>query len=162
MRRIKGKTPRGRLYTSIAAIKGEGTSNDYMPKEVPSLPSFSVQKACSKIITSHDRQYYTGVVYTTNRRVWEFDENFKEYLIKTRALAVDMETATIFTVGFANRIPTGALLLISDRPMISDGIKTSASDKVVTQNFVRQHLDIGIETMQYIKDKNYSMRHLIF
>ena len=137
-------------------------SNDYMPKEVPSLPSFSVQKACSKIITNHDRQYYTGVVYTTNRRVWEFDENFKEYLIKTRALAVDMETATIFTVGFANRIPTGALLLISDRPMISDGIKTSESDKIVTQNFVRQHLDIGIETMQYIKDKNYSMRHLIF
>ena len=159
---LKAKHHEGDYILPIAAIKGEGTSNDYMPKEVPSLPSFSVQKACSKIITNHDRQYYTGVVYTTNRRVWEFDENFKEYLIKTRALAVDMETATIFTVGFANRIPTGALLLISDRPMISDGIKTSESDKIVTQNFVRQHLDIGIETMQYIKDKNYSMRHLIF
>lgn len=159
---LKAKHHEGDYILPIAAIKGEGTSNDYMPKEVPALPSFSVQKACSKIITNHDRQYYTGVVYTTNRRVWEFDENFKEYLIKTRALAVDMETATIFTVGFANRIPTGALLLISDRPMISDGIKTSESDKIVTQNFVRQHLDIGIETMQYIKDKNYSMRHLIF
>ena len=133
-----------------------------MPKEVPSLPAFSIQKACSKAITNKGRQYYTGVVYTTNRRVWEFDENFKEYLVRTRALAVDMETATIFTVGFANRIPTGALLLISDRPMISDGIKTSASDKIVTQNFVREHLDIAIETMQDITDKNYSMRHLIF
>ena len=81
---LKAKHHEGDYILPIAAIKGEGTSNDYMPKEVPSLPSFSVQKACSKIITNHDRQYYTGVVYTTNRRVWEFDENFKEYLIKTR------------------------------------------------------------------------------
>lgn len=94
--------------------------------------------------------------------MWEFDEHFKDYLVKTRALAIDMETATIFTVGFANRIPTGALLLISDQPMISDGIKTAASDKAVTQNFVREHLDIGIETMKNIQEKNYSMKHLIF
>ena len=133
-----------------------------LPREVPSLPSFAIQKACSKAIVNHERIYYTGVVYTTNRRVWEFDERFKEYLVKTRALAIDMETATIFTVGFANRIPTGALLLISDSPMISEGIKTTQSDRAVTQNFVRQHVEIGIETMESIRDKNYSVKHLIF
>jgi len=159
---LKSKHLVGDYILPIAAIKGEGTSNDYLPHEVPALPAFSMQKACSKIITRHNHSYYTGVVYTTNRRVWEFDERFKEYLLKTRALAIDMETATIFTVGFANRIPTGALLLISDRPMISDGIKTSSSDKLVTQNFVREHLNIGIETMNDIKEKNYSMKHLIF
>ena len=159
---IKNKHHVGDYILPIAAIKGEGTSDDYLPHEVPSLPAFSIQKACSKAITNNRRQYYTGVVYTTNRRVWEFDESFKAYLVSTRALAVDMETATIFTVGFANRIPTGALLLVSDRPMISDGIKTSESDKLVTQNFVQQHLTIGIETMMNIKEKNYSMRHLIF
>lgn len=159
---LKTKHLVGDYVLPIAAIKGEGTSDDYLPHEVPSLPAFSIQKTCSKIISRHGRYYYTGVVYTTNRRVWEFDEHFKEYLLKTHALAIDMETATVFTVGFANRIPTGALLLISDRPMISDGIKTTVSDKLVTQNFVRQHLDIGIETMYEIKDKNYSMRHLIF
>lgn len=159
---IKDRHLVGDYILPIAAIKGEGTSNDYLPYEVPSLPAFAIQKACSKAITNNLRQYYTGVVYTTNRRVWEFDEEFKEYLLVTRALAVDMETATIFTVGFANRIPTGALLLVSDRPMISDGIKTSESDRLVTQNFVRQHLDIGIETINNIKEKNYSMRHLIF
>lgn len=159
---LKTKHHVGDYVLPIAAIKGEGTSNDYLPQEIPSLPAFSIQKACSKAVTNHDRQYYTGVIYTTNRRVWEFDEHFKEYLVKTRALAIDMETATIFTVGFANRIPTGALLLISDRPMISDGIKTTDSDKAVTQNFVREHLDIGIETMKNIQDKNYSMKHLIF
>lgn len=159
---IKDKNLVGDYILPIAAIKGEGTSNDYLPHEVPALPAFSLQKACSKAIVNHNRQYYTGVIYTTNRRVWEYDDNFKEYLKKTRAMAVDMETATIFTVGFANRIPTGALLLVSDRPMISDGIKTAESDREVTQNFVKQHLEIGIEALNNIKDKNYSVKHLIF
>lgn len=159
---LKNKTTVGDYILPIAAIKGEGTSDDYMPHEVPALPAFSIQKTCSKIIAQHNRYYYTGVVYTTNRRVWEYDDRFKDYLVKTRAMAVDMETATIFTVGFANRIPTGALLLVSDRPMISEGIKTAESDKLVTQNFVRQHLEIGIETLKQIKNKNYSVKHLIF
>ncbi len=159
---LKDKNMVGDYILPIAAIKGEGTSDDYLPHEVPALPAFSLQKACSKSIVNAGKQYYTGVIYTTNRRVWEYDEHFKEYLKKTRAMAVDMETATIFTVGFANRIPTGALLLISDRPMISDGIKTEESDKQVTQSFVKQHLEIGIETMNNIKDKNYSIKHLIF
>ena len=59
----------------------------------------------------HD--YWTGTVYTTNRRVWEHDEAFKEYLRAMRCMAIDMETATMFAAGFANRIPCGALLLVS-------------------------------------------------
>lgn len=159
---LKAKNSVGDYILPIAAIKGEGTSDDYMPHEVPALPAFSLQKACSKIIVRHERQYYTGVVYTTNRRVWEYDDRFKEYLRSTRAMAVDMETATLFTVAFANRIPLGALLLVSDRPMISEGIKTADSDKQVTQKFVRQHLEIGIEALNSIRDKNYSVKHLIF
>ena len=159
---LKDKNGAGDYILPIAAIKGEGTSDDYMPHEVPALPAFSIQKACSKAIVAHARKYYTGVVYTTNRRVWEYDDRFKEYLRSTRAMAVDMETATIFTVGFANRIPTGALLLVSDRPMISEGIKTAESDKHVTQEFVKQHLEIGIEVLNNIRDKNYSVKHLLF
>lgn len=159
---LKEKNSVGDYILPIAAIKGEGTSDDYLPHEVPALPAFSLQKACSKAITARGRKYYTGTVYTTNRRVWEYDEHFKEYLKSTRAMAVDMETATIFTVGFANRIPAGALLLVSDRPMISEGIKTAESDKQVTSQFVREHLEIGIEVLNNIKDKNYSVKHLIF
>ena len=159
---LKAKNSVGDYILPIASIKGEGTSDDYMPHEVPALPAFSLQKACSKIIVQHERQYYTGVVYTTNHRVWEYDDKFKEYLRSTRATAVDMETATLFTVAFANRIPLGALLLVSDRPMISEGIKTADSDKQVTQKFVKQHLEIGIEALNSIRDKNYSVKHLIF
>ena len=159
---IKEKNAVGDYILPIAAIKGEGTSDDYLPHEVPALPAFSIQKAFSKAITNHERQYYTGVFYTTNRRVWEYDDHFKDYLLSTRAMAVDMETATLFTVAFANRIPLGALLLVSDRPMISDGIKTAESDKHVTQHFVKQHLEIGVEVLTNIREKNYSVKHLIF
>lgn len=159
---LKNQNNVGDYILPIAAIKGEGTSDDYMPHEVPALPAFSIQKACSKAIVAHKRQYHTGVVYTTNRRVWEYDNQFKDYLRTTRAIAIDMETATLFTVAFANHIPLGALLLVSDRPMISEGIKTAHSDQLVTQHFVNQHLEIGIEVLSEIRDKNYSVKHLIF
>ena len=116
MRGIDRKNQIGDLILPIAAIRGEGTSNDYYPPEVPALPAFMLQRAVSSSIRDHSRDYWTGTVYTTNRRIWEHDEEFKKYLLKTRAMAVDMETATLFTTGFANHIPTGALLLVSTSP----------------------------------------------
>src|SRR6201985_1982613 len=130
---LKRKNAIGDLILPIAAIRGEGTSNDYLPSEVPALPAFALQKAISTTIRDYECDYWTGVCYTTNRRVWEHDEVFKEYLQKIRAYAIDMETATIFTVGFYNKIPTGALLLVSDQPMIPEGVKTSESDKKITE-----------------------------
>lgn len=159
---LKRKNKLGDLILPLAAIRSEGTSDDYLPKEVPALPAFSIEKAVSEAIIKHKRDYWTGVVYTTNRRVWEYDERLKKYLRKTRAMAVDMETATIFTVGFANEIPSGALLLVSDQPMISAGIKTEESDKKVTKNYVSEHLDIGIQALKEIIEGNQSVKHLRF
>src|SRR6266478_6375267 len=133
---LKRKNELGDLILPIAAIRGEGTSNDYFPPEVPSLPAFALQKAISTTIRDYNQDYWTGTVYTTNRRVWEWDEDFKNYLIKIRAMAIDMETATIFSTAFYNEIPAGALLLVSDQPMVPDGVKTEASDKVVTASYV--------------------------
>src|SRR5688572_15411858 len=144
---LKKKTNIGDLILPIAAIRGEGTSNDYFPAEVPALPAFNLQRAVSTTIREHKRDYWTGTVYTTNRRVWEHDDNFKTYLRKTRSMAIDMETATLFITGFANKIPTGALLLVSDQPMIADGVKTDKSDQVVTENFVREHVKIGVDSL---------------
>jgi AMP nucleosidase len=159
---LKKKNKLGDLILPIAAIRSDGTSNDYLPNEVPALPAFKLQIAVSATITKYDREYWTGTVYTTNRRVWEYDARFKKYLVKTRAMAIDMETATIFSVGFANEIPVGALLLVSDQPMISTGIKTEASDKKVTNEYVETHLKIGIDTLKYIKKKGFSVKHLRF
>ena len=159
---LKPKNAVGDYILPIAAIRGEGTSNDYLPHEVPSLPAFSLLRAVSSIVRNHGKDYWTGAIYTTNRRVWEYDEAFKEYLRKIRAIGVDMETATLFTVGFANRIPTGALLLISDQPMISEGIKTEMSDRTVTRNFVEEHVRIGIESLKTIIENKETVKHLRF
>lgn len=159
---LKDKNNLGDLILPIAAIRSDGTSNDYLPPEVPALPAFSLQRAVSTTIRDLGLDYWTGTVFTTNKRVWEYDERFKKYLMKTRAMAIDMETATIFSVGFANSIPTGALLLVSDQPMISTGIKTDASDKKVTENYVERHLKIGIGAMKEIIEDGRSVRHLRF
>lgn len=159
---LKKRNKLGDLILPIAAIKGEGTSNDYFPPEVPALPAFALQKAVSTTIRDYAVDYWTGTVYTTNRRVWEHDEQFKEYLQQIRAYAIDMESATIFTVGFYNKIPTGALLLVSDQPMIPEGVKTEASDRKVTSKFVHTHLKIGIDSLKQLINDGMTVRHLKF
>jgi len=156
------KTKIGDFVLPIAAIRGEGTSNEYMPPEVPALPSFRLQRAVSEAIIKHGRDYFTGTVFTTNRRVWEHDESVKDYLRKIRAVAIDMETATIFLVGFANGISKGALLLVSDNPMTPEGVKSAESDRTVTASFVSLHLEIGIDAIRDLRDSGQSVKHLRF
>jgi AMP nucleosidase len=157
---LKKKNDLGDFILPIAAIRGEGTSNDYFPAEVPALPAFALQKAISTTIRDNNQDYWTGTVYTTNRRVWEWDEHFKEYLRKIRAMAIDMETATIFSTAFYNEIPAGAILLVSDQPMVVDGIKTEASDKVVTTSYVDLHVKIGIESLKQLINGGVTVKHL--
>ncbi len=159
---LKRKNKLGDLILPIAAIRGEGTSNDYFPPEVPALPAFNLQKAVSATIRSSCCDYWTGTVYTTNRRVWEHDEDFKSYLQRIRCMAIDMETATIFITGFYNQIPTGALLLVSDQPMVPEGIKTEKIDQKVTKEYALQHLSIGIDALNELKNNGMSVKHLRF
>jgi AMP nucleosidase len=159
---LKKKNLLGDLILPIAAIRGEGTSNDYFPPEFPALPAFSLQKAVSTSIRDYGKDYWTGTVYTTNRRVWEYDEKFKKYLKKLRCMAIDMETATIFTVGFANNIPSGALLLVSDQPMIPEGVKTEASDKHTREIFTADHLNVGIDSLNQLINNGLTVKHLRF
>ena len=159
---LKKKNKLGDFILPIAAIRGEGTSDDYLPAEVPALPSFALQKAISTTIRNFEKDYWTGTVYTTNRRVWEHDQQFKDYLIETRCMGIDMETATLFTVGFANQIPCGALLLVSDQPMVPEGVKTSESDKKITTEFVENHIQIGIKALMELKNNGLTVKHLKF
>jgi AMP nucleosidase len=159
---LKKKNAVGDFILPIAAIRGEGTSHDYLPKEVPALPSFMLQRAISSTIRDMGHDYWTGTVYTTNRRVWEHDDKFKKYLRKTRSMAIDMETATIFVAGFHNKIPTGAFLLVTDQPMVPEGVKTTASDLSVSKSFVDTHVKLGIGAMKEIATEGRSVKHLKF
>ena len=159
---LKKKIKIGDLILPIAAIRGEGTSNDYLPPEVPALPSFRLQQAVSAMIRKHEIDYWTGTVFTTKRRVWEHDKKFKDYLTRIRAAGIDMETATIFTVGFVNKIPHGALLLVSDSPMTPEGVKTEASDKNVTEKYSKIHVDIGVDALLELANRGESVKHMRF
>ncbi|MEZ5333086.1 MAG: AMP nucleosidase [Thermoanaerobaculia bacterium] len=159
---LKRKNRIGDVVLPIAAIRGDGTSDDYLPASVPALPSFNLQRAVSHVVREHGLEYWTGTVYTTNRRVWEHDERFKRHLRSTRAMAIDMESATIFITGFVNEIPRGALLLVSDQPMIPEGVKTEESDRKVTERYAETHLRIGIEALREIIDHGESVKHLRF
>ena len=156
------KTTVGDFILPIAAIRGEGTSNDYLPAEIPALPSFRLQRAVSSMIKKHEKDYWTGTVYTTNRRVWEHDVEFKDYLKKIRAIGIDMETATVFVVGFVNGIPHGALLLVSDNPMTPEGVKTSKDDKKNSANHTTDHITIGLEALLELKNSGDSVKHMKF
>jgi len=157
-----GKNHVGDLILPIAAVRGEGTSNDYLPPEVPALPAFALQKAVSTTIREYELDYWTGVVYTTNKRVWEHREDFKQRLRDLRCIAIDMETATIFVAAFKNQMPAGALLLVSDMPMTQEGIKTEANDRQVTANFADIHLRAGVDSLKKLINNGLTVKHLRF
>ncbi len=125
MRRIKEKEQYRRPdHLPIAAIRGEGTSNDYFLVEVPALPVLRTAKSAFPppsvnmvAITGRAPAIAPTAGYGSMMLILNVIWN------SIRAMAIDMETATIFSVGFYNKIPTGALLLVSDQPMIPEGGK---------------------------------------
>jgi AMP nucleosidase len=149
----------GDFILPVAAIRGEGVSSHFLPPEVPSLPTFKIQKFVSEILVDQNMDYRTGVVHTTDYRFWEFSELFKQKLYTQRVLGIEMETAALFTAGFASKVPIGALLLVSDLPLRADGIKTSASAKKVFQEHTDKHIALGIRAMSEIATKGETIRH---
>jgi AMP nucleosidase len=156
---LKTTTEIGHFILPIAAIRGDGTSDDYLLPEVPALPSFKLHKFVSDRIVERNLEYRTGVIYTTNRRLWEHDEKFRQRLKAVTCIGIDMETATLFIVGHYNQIARGALLLVSDVPMTPEGVKTEESDRVVTDTWSEIHLDIGIDAMTSIGSAGEQIRH---
>jgi AMP nucleosidase len=156
---LKTSTEIGHFILPIAAIRGDGTSDDYFPPEVPALPSFKVHKFVSEKIVARNFDYRTGVIYTTNRRLWEHDTEFLARLKRMTCIGIDMETSTIFIVGHHNEIARGALLLVSDTPFTPEGIKTEESDRVVTENWSDIHLNLGIEAMTEIGTSGEKIKH---
>ena len=156
---LKASTEIGHFILPIAAIRGEGTSDDYFPPQVPALPSFKLHKFVSDKLVERSLEYRTGVVYTTNRRVWEHDVAFLQRLKMMTCIGIDMETATIFIVGHHNEIARGALLLVSDVPVTPEGVKTEESDARVTKNWLDVHLELGIDAMTDISTKGERIKH---
>lgn len=149
----------GDFVLPIASIRGEGVTQHFLPREVPALPTFKVQKFVSQILVEHGMEYRTGTIHSTDYRFWEFDDRFKLNLLEQRVLAVEMETAALFVSCFVSKVNIGALLLISDHPLKRGGIKTKKSAKAVFRKFTDLHIEIGIETMADIAERGEAIRH---
>lgn len=149
----------GDFILPIASVRAEGVSRHFMPQQVPALPTFKIQKFVSQILLENGEDYRTGTIHSTDFRFWEFDEKFKQNLIEERVLAVEMETAALFTVCFVSKVNIGALLLVSDCPMKEGGIKTKASASAVFKKYTDIHIQIGIQAMAEIKDRGETIRH---
>lgn len=138
----------GDFLVPVASIRGEGTSDFYFPPEVPALANFLMQKAVTDVLEVHKMVYHIGITYTTNMRFWEFNEEFKNKLKATKAQAIEMECATLFTASYKRKFTLGALLLISDLPLNNDGIKTKKSSKLVFENHMAEHVEKGVEILK--------------
>lgn len=138
----------GDLIIPTASIRDEGTSTHYLPKDVPALPTFGINRIAEQVIKKETgTRPKSGIMHTTDYRMWEFDQEFIEYILKHRIIAIDMEIATIFSVGYALNVPTGALMLVSDMPLRKGGIKSKDSAQDIFQTYTEKHLDIGMKVI---------------
>ncbi len=137
----------GEYFVPVASIRGEGTSDFYFPAEVPSLANFLVQKIVTNVLDETQTPYHIGITHTTNKRFWEFDQDFRARLKVNRPQAIEMECATLFMGGYSHKLPLGALLLISDLPLNQDGIKTKKSSENVFNTYTGEHVEKGVQIM---------------
>jgi AMP nucleosidase len=149
----------GDFVLPIASIRAESVSQHFLPAQVPALPTFKIQKFVSQILVEHGMEYRTGTIHSTDFRFWEFDEKFKMNLIEERVLAVEMETAALFTTCFVSKVSIGALLLVSDCPLKPGGIKTKKSASKVFNRYTDLHIELGIEAMADIAERGENIRH---
>lgn len=148
---LRRRYKKGEYLLPIAAIRGEGTSDYYFPIEVPALSNFLVQRAVSEILDEEQATYHVGITHTTNKRFWEFDEEFKDRLKANRSQAIEMECATLFSGSYRRKLPLGGLLLISDLPLNHEEIKTKKSSEEVFEKYTKDHVEKGIKIIHRLK-----------
>jgi len=135
----------GDFLVPSAAIRGEGTSRHYLPHEFPAIPASSVNLYCIGAVRKVGLTPRCGIVYTTDRRLWEFDEEFVKYIRAQRILAIEMELATLFSVAYRYEVPIGSVMLVSDMPLQKRGIKDKKLYKKIYTEYMENHLDIALD-----------------
>ena len=89
-------------------------------------------------------------------------ESCDSELIEAESFNVGSEGGVFGEGNISIEIPSGALLLVSDQPMVIEGVKTEKSDEVVTNKFVDEHLKIGIDSLKQLINKGETVKHLYF
>lgn len=148
----------GDYFVPISSIRGDGTSDFYFPPEVPALANFTIQRIVTEMLDDMKVKYHLGITHTTNKRFWEFNHEFRLRLKANRAQAIEMECATLFAASYSHRVPLGALLLVSDLPLLPDGFKTKKSGELLFKKHMPDHIDKGIQIMKQMQ-KTKPLQH---
>jgi AMP nucleosidase len=152
---IKDDCEIGDFIVPTASIRDEGTSRHYLPQDVPAVPCVELTRITEQIVQkSTGKRPRSGIMLTTDYRMWEFDQEFIDYIFKHRIIAVDMEIATLFSVGYALGVPTGALMLVSDLPLRTGGIKSKDSAQDIFSTYTNDHLKMGVRICEEITHQN--------
>ena len=148
-------------------VREDGVLDQEVPLFVPVPPIAEVQVALQEAVVNvtglkgNDvkMRMRTGTVATTANRNWElrYDELF-ERLNQSRAIAVDMESATIATNGFRFRVPYGTLLCVSDKPLHGE-LKLRGMANRFYRERINQHLQIGLETIRLLREQGPDRLH---
>ena len=157
----------GDYVLAHAYVRGDKVLDEDLPDWVPVPPIAEIQiamtQAVSQITGLEGRELKvrlrTGTVFTTDDRDWELrhDELARRFN-QSRAIAVDMESATIAANGFRFRVPYGTLLCVSDKPLHGE-IKLPGMADAFYRARISQHLRIGIETLRSLRDAGVESLH---
>jgi AMP nucleosidase len=149
----------GDYVLAHAYLREDNVLDDALPPSIP-LPTIAeVQLALTAAVEQVSaipkgqlkEQLRTGTVVTTGDRNWELDfEKIAVRLNQSRAIAIDMESATIAANGFRYRVPYGTLLCVSDRPLHGE-IKLPGMADAFYQARVSQHLAIGLRAIELLR-----------
>jgi len=149
----------GDYVLAHAYLRDDHVMDDILPVEIPIPPIAEIQQAlhrAAEIVTNEEpdelkRRLRTGTVVTTDDRNWEVRYTLSALRFsQSRAIAIDMESATIAAQGFRFRVPYGTLLCVSDKPLHGE-IKLPGQANRFYERAISEHIQIGIATVDMLR-----------
>ncbi len=141
----------GDLVLATGYMRDDRVLDDVLPLSVPIVSNYTLNRLLLDEVAARDLRSRMGIVFTTANRNWELQLSaVADRLRLSRALAVDMESATVATNGFRYRVPTATLLAVSDKPLHASP-KLSADAQAFYQATRRQHVEIAISVAAKVR-----------
>ncbi|WP_373474928.1 AMP nucleosidase [Sphingorhabdus sp.] len=155
----------GDYVLAHAYLRDDHILDEVLPPEIPIPPIAEVQQALAAAAervsgtsgANLKRRMRTGTVVTTDDRNWELRYSASALRFsQSRAIAIDMESATIAAQGYRFRVPYGTLLCVSDKPLHGE-IKLPGQANRFYEEAIAAHLQIGIQTCEFLRDAGNSL-----
>jgi AMP nucleosidase len=141
----------GDLVLATAYLRDDRVLDDVLPLSVPVVSNHMLNSLLLDELAARGLRSRMGIVFTTANRNWELQlASVADKLRMSRALAVDMESATVAANGFRYRVPTATLLAVSDKPLHASP-KLSGEAQQFYAATRRQHVEIAVSVAEKVR-----------